>query len=150
MARRTLVAIALSILIGEAVWLANRPPTVSCEGAADPAAHEFRAVAVVARPWLGPHHVYGLFIVPELFASRAFVETLQVREYEERFARNRFPKPRQIADVVAPTGHYVERVFVPTRAASRLFVTGRFGDLRTACNWTLTFSSRTSPSVPAD
>ena len=151
MARRTILAIGVAILIATAVWLGNRPPTIPCESAADLAPQEFRAVTVVARPWLGPHHVYALFVVPGRFASRAFVEILHVRDYEELVARYRFTKPRQIDDVVAPRGHYIERVYVPTRVASRLFLTGRFGDLRTACSWTLTFSSHTPPSpVPAD
>jgi hypothetical protein len=150
MARRTLLSFGFPILIAAAAWLEQRPPTGPC---VDTAVNNsaFRAVEVIAQPWLGPHHVYGLFVVPDRYASRAFHESLRVRGYEEEFERIRFPRPAQVDDVLASPGYYVKRTYVPTRVAMWFLFTGRFGDLRTACNWTLVFTPRVPiATVPAN
>jgi hypothetical protein len=144
MARRTIVAACLAGVAAAATALATRPPTSDCEPERTPRSdvHEFRAAEVVARPWFGLHHVYGIFILPTDYGGAKYDETLRVADYEEPFQRTRFPRPRRIDDVSASPGHYVRRSYVPTRIALWFLITGRFGDLRRACNWTLAFSAR--------
>ncbi|HEY5564524.1 MAG TPA: hypothetical protein VIL33_02970 [Rhodothermia bacterium] len=44
---------------------------------------------------------------------------------------------RQASSTPSIPGHYPKRVYLPTRTALRLLVTGHFRDLQAACNWTL-------------
>src|SRR2546426_6045838 len=54
------------VLAGTVAWLLNKPATGDCGGEAptNHKGHEIRATKGVVQPWLGEHHVYGLFIVP--------------------------------------------------------------------------------------
>jgi hypothetical protein len=144
MARRTALSIGLGLLITGAVWQTTRPPTVPCdaESPAGSSVHGFHPTAVTVRPWFGPHHVYGVFIVPEEYASRKYSESLRVGQYQFDLARTRFPKPQRVDNVVATPGTFVKRFYLPTRAALWLLITGHFGEVRTLCHWTLVFTER--------
>ncbi len=150
MARRASLSLGITLLMA-AVWLANRPPRGPCAAldASESGSHAFPALKVIARPWFGPHHVYGIFVVPDQYARASYAETVKVRNYEETLSRSRFPRPQQVENIVAPRGHYVKRSYVSTRVALWFLVTGRFGDLRRTCNWTLVFTERT-PRAPTN
>src|SRR2546425_469346 len=57
------------VLAGTVAWLLNKPATGDCGGEAptNHKVHEIRATKVVVQPWLGEHHVYGIFMVPNRY-----------------------------------------------------------------------------------
>jgi hypothetical protein len=135
------------VLAGTVAWLVNKPPTVECvgEGLGDHQAHTIRAVKVVVRPWLGQHHVYGVFMVPNRYRhNKNYAVSMVVRGFDRSFVGGeRFDKQDVDGFLVAP-GNYLLRRYVPTRLALWFLVNGRFGDLRNPCNWTLVFIERSS------
>jgi hypothetical protein len=125
-----------------AVWLVKREPTVSCDTAQESreaAVYEVAPSRIVVRPWFGPHHVYGIFAVPNRFMDRRYVATLAVHDFQSRLIRNLRPEKAYVDPSLARPGHYLERAYVPTRVAVRFLLTGRFGDLRARCQWQLVF-----------
>jgi hypothetical protein len=127
------------------VWLVKRGPTVSCEAAQalrDARVYDVAPSKIVVRPWFGPHHVYGIFAVPNQFMDRRYVATLAVHNFQSRLIRNLRPDKAYVDPSLAQPGHYLERAYVPTRVAVRLLLTGRFGDLRERCQWQLVFYER--------
>lgn len=131
------LAAVVIVATGSTAWLAGRPPTAGCASAEPVASGQTLILgrAIVARPWYGPHHVYGLFQVPERFGRGHVAATLRVGSFQEPADLQR---GRWSDSAIAPMpGHYLKRVYVPTRTALRFLVSGHFGDLRTACNWTL-------------
>ena len=133
------------ILAGTVVWLLNKPPTADCAGgaAADHKVHEIRATKVVVQPWLGPHHVYGIFMVPTQYShNKQYVVTMTIRGLNGYFAEGDRSDKQYVDDASVEPGHYLLHSYVPTRVALWFLVNGRFGDLRRACNWTLVFVER--------
>ncbi len=127
-------------------WLVNKPPTSACgaEIAAHSDVHTIRPTRVVVRPWQGPHHVYGVFMVPNRYNDdRSYSATLFVRGFDAEFDARRSPRRDDGEDAaLAAPGHQVKRGYVPTRVALWLLFAGQFGDLRVPCNWALVFATR--------
>jgi len=127
-------------------WLVNKPPTSACdpEMAAHSDVRTIHPTRVVVRPWQGPHHVYGVFMVPNRYNDdRRYSATLSVRGFDTEFAARRSPRHDDGEDVaLAAPGHQVKRGYVPTRVALQLLFAGQFGDLRAPCNWALVFAAR--------
>jgi hypothetical protein len=74
--------LALTIVLAATViWLANKGPTGTCadtaavDGARRP---QIYPRSIVVKPWYGPHHVYGFFVVPERFDFEQLTATLWV------------------------------------------------------------------------
>ena len=123
---------------GSVVWLATRGPTVSCgQIGGDADQNTLSPIEVVASPWYGPHQVYGLFLIPDRFARGDTAATVKVADYRASADVRRGRTRRQASRTPSIPGHYPKRVYLQTRIALRLLVTGRFGDVRAACNWTL-------------
>ena len=141
-----LAGVAL-VLVGTVVWLLNRPPTADCvaEAPTGRKAQEIRATQVVVQPWLGKHHVYGIFVVPSRYRhNRKYIVTTTVRGFDHSWAiGERFDEP-YVDDPVAGPGHSLLRSHVPTRVAMWFLLNGLFGDLRRPCNWALVFVERSS------
>lgn len=131
----------MALVVAGSAWWANRAPTLECGPPAVPVPNRYRIAParVVVRPWLGPHHVYAIFVVPDRFNSRKYSATLTVETFE-KLVRRRLPEKSYVDDTLAQPGHYLRRVFVPTRVALWFFLTGRFGNLRTPCHWELVFA----------
>ena len=64
----TIASIVVVLLLADAGgWFLNRPPNTDCLPEASPPPQrgtEAHAIKTVVHPWRGPHHVYGLFIIP--------------------------------------------------------------------------------------
>jgi hypothetical protein len=122
-------------------WLTSRAPTLECGPPAAPAPNLYRIAPakVVVRPWYGPHHVYGIFVVPDRFNSQKYTATVAIEDFESP-VRRRLPEKSYVDATLARPGHYLRRVYVPTRVALWFLLTGRFGDLRTPCHWELVFA----------
>ncbi len=139
------VATVALLVAGTATWLWTAPTTADCAATADPGAHELPATRVVVEPWLGPHHVYGVFIVPNRYKPNLnLVVSMTFRDFNHQIAIAAKPDNRQVGAVVVPPGHYVLRGYVPTRLALWFLVTGHFQQLRHACNWMLAVKERPS------
>ena len=134
----------VAFVIAIASWLAIREPTGSCESSTprDSGVPAIAAATIVVRPWLGPHHVYGIFVVPDQFRDRRYSATLEVCDFTAPLIRNLKRDKPYIDPALNVPGHYLERAYVPTRVALRFFVSGRFGDLRTSGEWQLAFHER--------
>lgn len=129
----------MAVVLAATGWLLSRAPAGSCVPPRTGAVHEIAASRIVVRPWLGPHQVYGIFVVPDRFMDRRYAARLAVPGFEFGIIRNLIRKQAYVDAALARPGHYLERAYVPTRVALRLLFTGRFGDLRTACHWQLRF-----------
>lgn len=148
---RLLWAAALaSVAVIGTVWLATRPPTRPCIdlSSAEPGEAVVLATTVVAHPWLGPHHVYALFVVPEKYRDRTYSATMTVAGEgvhvdSVRVAGNPHGPGPQVAE-----GSYLLHEHFETRRALLFLITGRFGDLRAACNWRLAFRTKQIRSLP--
>src|SRR3989442_13235854 len=59
------------VLAGTVAWLLNKPATGDCGGEAptNHKGHEIRATKVFVQPWLGEHHVYGIFMGPKRYKA---------------------------------------------------------------------------------
>jgi len=135
------------VLAGTVVWLLNKPPTVDCaaEAPTDRKAHEIRATQVVVQPWLGKHHVFGIFLVPSRYRhNRKYIVTTTVRGFGHLGTIGERFDEQYVDDPVAGPGHFLLRSYVPTRVALWFLLNGLFGDLRRPCNWTLVFVERSS------
>ena len=135
------LCMALVLAVGGA-WLLNMPPTTNCgvEAPADSKSHTIRATKVVVQPWKGRHHVYGIFMIPQSHKDeRKYSIVYSVRGFDDKFTPGRGPETEYAEGVVAEPGHYLKRVYVPTRVALWFLLTGQFGDLRVPCNWALVF-----------
>ena len=106
--------------------------------------HEIRGAKVVVQPWLGEHRVYGIFMVPDRYKHNTkYAAAMAVRGLDRRFVVGERADKQYVGDdVLAGSGHYLVRIYVPTRVALWLLVNGLFGDLRNPCNWTLMFIER--------
>jgi hypothetical protein len=138
------VAAAFVLAMAAAAWLALRPGSSACHasGPAGPGVYRIAPARIVVRPWYGPHHVYGVFVVPDRFNDRRYSASLAVDGLTREIVRRRLPEKTYVDGTLAMPGHYLRRVFVPTRMALWFLVTGRFGELRSPCNWELVFADR--------
>lgn len=137
---------AVALVLG-AVIASLLNPGGDCGGEAveSPEVHEIRATKVVARPWLGKHQVYGIFMVPDRFKdNRKYTATMTVKGLDHEFAAALWPRRQHADDVSAQPGHYLLRSYVSTRLALWLLITGRFARVRRTCAWTLVFVERPS------
>jgi hypothetical protein len=138
------VAAAFVLAMAAAVWLALRPGSGDCNasGATESGVYRIAPSRIVVRPWYGPHHVYGIFVVPNRFNDRRYSVSLGVDGVTREIVRRRLPEKTYVDTTLATPGHYLRRVFVPTRMALWFLLTGRFGELRTPCQWELVFADR--------
>jgi len=134
-------ALVLAILF---VLLLNAPPTHDCaqDSLTDP--EKFRAVKVVARPWLGRHEVYGIFTVPLQYRDATkYSGRISVDSYTAEFNPD-YGTIQPEKDIIPEPGHYLMRGYIPTRVSLSFLFEGQFGDLRSGCNWTVEFLERRS------
>jgi hypothetical protein len=96
----------------------------------------------MAEPWKGPHHVYGIFVIPEQYKyDHLYSAKLIIQGFDTEFSAGSSEDVDPYAEVVKP-GYYVKRVYISTRIALWFLFTGRFGDLRTSCHWGLILKDR--------
>jgi hypothetical protein len=129
----------LSVLLATATVLVNMPPLNDCRSEAPVAAGQYwyKATETVVQPWQGQHHVYGTFSVPDRYRhDRHYRAKLVIQGFTKEFAVIS-PEGGDNVNGRAEPGHYIKRVYLPTRTALWFLLTGRFGDLKTPCHWWL-------------
>ena len=140
----TLIAVVVPTALLSLVVLGVLPPLTVCNSDSPLTAGEywFRATKTVVEPWRGPHHVYGIFTVPEQFKfDHLYTAKLTVQGMPTRFTAGS-PEDEDVQSVRAHQGYYTKRVYLSTRTALWFLFTGRFGDLRSTCHWWLVLSDR--------
>ena len=134
----------LFALLATAIVLLNMPPLTDCrsEAPVETEQHWFSATQTVVQPLQGQHHVYGTFSVPDQFRrDRLYRAKLVIQGFSQEFAEVSPEGGDNYNGLVEP-GHYIKRVYVPTRTALWFLLTGRFGDLKMPCHWWLVISDR--------
>jgi len=141
--RRTSLALGIAV-VAMTVWLVGQQPSTNCNDGTWPNAdgHVILASKVVVHPWYGPHHVYGIFVIPSQYDDQRYSVTVSVRGVNEQAALGERSENVHGNIITTEPGHYVEHAHLRTRVALRSFVTGRFGDLRAPCNWALVFTNK--------
>ncbi len=141
-----IASMVAALLLAEAGgWLLNSPPNTDClpEAFTRQNVIEARAIETVVRPWRGPHHVYGLFIIPDQFAeTKRYAVTISVEGvlYYCMWVEKSVKQRRRV--VSAEREGYLVREYVPTRVALWFLINGLSGDLRRPENWAIVFSDR--------
>jgi len=144
----TIASIIAALLLVEADGLLlNRPPNTDClpEAYSPQGIAEARAVRTVVRLWRGPHHVYGLFLIPTQFMERKrYALTISVGgvlHYCMWVEKSMGQRRKVISN---EPGGYLVREYVPTRVALWFLIHGRLGELRRPGNWAIVFSDKRS------
>ena len=136
----------LLTLLATATVLFNMPPLTDCRSEAPVEAGQrwFSATQTVVEPWQGQHHVYGMFIVPDQYRrDRLYRARLMIQGFTEELS-DTSPEGGVSYNGRAEPGHYIKRIYLPTRTALWFLLTGRFGDLKTPCHWRLVIADRMS------
>lgn len=134
-----ILASLLFVFAAAVSWLLSQPSTHDCatDRATDP--QKIHAAKVVVEPWLGQHHVFGIFMVPLLYRSgRIYSGRITVQSFTEKFVPD-WHQIQSVEDLIAEPGYYLVQGYLPTRVALWFILTGQFGELRSPCNWTLEF-----------
>ena len=141
--RRGVLLGAVLMLLTISTWLSSRGPSHDCRVGSSEHPQRIHAVKVVVQPWLGRHHVYGIFMVPLRYRSgRSYSGTLSVQSFKGEFPPDQQPEVQRVDDVVVEPGYYLVQGYLPTRVALWFLLTGQLGELRSPCNWNLTFVKR--------
>lgn len=87
--------------------------------------------------------MYGLFQIPnEYKVHRLYSARLTIEGAVTDFAAGSPENEEQ--DEAAPVeGYYIRRAYIPTRAALWFLFTGKFGNLKSPCHWSLIYADRT-------
>jgi len=145
--RRTIVVVTVSVVVAlttAVAWPLSKSPTYNCAIEHSTDSYQIRPRKVIVQPWLGQHHVYGIFVVPLRYRSgRNYSGVLSVQSYKREFSPDQQPEVQQLDDVVVGAEYYLVKGYLSTRVALWFLFTGQFGDLLDPCNWTLEFVKRT-------
>ena len=120
------------------------PPLTDCRSESPVAAEQywFRATQTVVQPWLGRHHAYGTFSVPDQYGhDRLYRAKLVIQGFSQEFSEVS-PEGGVSYNSRAEPDHYIKRVYLPTRTALWFLLTGRFGDLKMPCHWWLVIADQ--------
>lgn len=139
--RLIIYAAALVLLV---VIFLNMPQLTPCSR--NPPASDqqqwFRPDQIVVQPWKGPHHVYGIFSVPERYKQhRLYSVRLVISGLTDELPETS-PDSGSIYGSDVEVGQYLMRMYLPTRIALWMLLTGRFGDLKAPCHWWLVVFGR--------
>jgi hypothetical protein len=141
--RAAVAFVVLLVIAGMLEWLLSKLPPHNCatDRSTDP--QKIHATKVVVEPWLGQHHVFGIFMVPLLYRSgRIYSGRISVQSFTEEFIPD-WHQIQWVEDLVAEPGYYLVQGYLPTRVALWFILTGQFGELRSPCNWILEFHEHT-------
>ncbi len=100
----------------------------------------FHPIKIVVKPWRGEHNVYALFAVPLQYRDSDYRYKLLVKGSDTPWDAS--PANERLYGLTAPEGYFLAIGFFKTRLSLLYLVSGRFGNLKDPCNWTLHLSSR--------
>jgi hypothetical protein len=137
--------VVILLLADAGGWFLNRPPNTDClpEASAPRRGTDAHAIKTVVQPWRGPHHVYGLFIIPSQSVEiKGYAVTISVGGalYYCMWVEKSLRQTRRV--ISAGRGGYLVRAHVPTRVALWFLINGLIGELQRPENWALVFSDQ--------
>jgi len=100
----------------------------------------FHSIKIVAKPWRGEHNVYALFAIPLQYKDSGYRYKLLVKGSNTAWGVT--PANERLYGLTAPEGHFLVIGFFRTRLALLYLASGRFGDLKDPCSWTVHISPR--------
>ncbi|WP_371416810.1 hypothetical protein [Dolichospermum sp. UHCC 0259] len=90
---------------------------------------------IVVRPWLGQHHVYAVFMLPNNYVYDEFMKVnLPVNK---TFCGIAIKFTQAIDDINLKPDHYLVRGYLQTRTALKYIFAGKMNDLKQINNWQL-------------
>lgn len=99
---------------------------------------------IVVRPWLGQHHVYAVFMLPNSYVYDRFMKVnLPVNK---TFCGTAVKFTQPIDDINLQPGHYLVRGYLQTRTSLQYILLGRINDLKQRNNWQLGYGKPKQPS----
>ncbi|MEA5618025.1 hypothetical protein VB711_09270 [Cronbergia sp. UHCC 0137] len=91
---------------------------------------------VLIRPWLGQHHVYGIFMLP-IGYSHDQLMTVNIPGTSKQFCGNILEFGETLDGINAKPGHYLAKGYLQTRTAVRFIIQGKIKHLQQLKNWRL-------------
>ncbi|MBW4513416.1 MAG: hypothetical protein KME64_44230 [Scytonematopsis contorta HA4267-MV1] len=95
------------------------------------------ATKVVVKPWLGEHHVYGIFMIPDEYKTTPFF-VLTVKGLGS-YCEKPFGSQQSYGDITALPGTHLIKDYIRTRLAIKLIAKGLYNQINNRENWSLTF-----------
>ncbi len=141
------IALTIGITVAMIAWSIQAPsPTASsdvnpalCPTMTDNLSKskslKFHPIKVVAEPWRGEHHVYSIFALPLQYKDIYHRSQLLVKDTDTPWDIT--PTDGLKYGAIAPEDSFLVIGFFPTRLTLWYWASGRFGELRQPCNWTL-------------
>lgn len=99
------------------------------------------ATKVVVQPWLGEHHVYAIFAVPNQYKQTPFF-ILTVKGAGD-FCEKPFGNSQYIDGIAAQPNTHLIKDYIRTRLALKLILQGLYNQIQQKSNWTLTYPIHT-------
>ncbi|NEU74912.1 hypothetical protein PI95_020720 [Hassallia byssoidea VB512170] len=103
------------------------------------------ASKVIVEPWLGEHHVYAIFMVPDKYKESPFF--ILTVKHVGSFCEKPFGNSQYYDDILAEPGTHLIRDYIRTRLALRLIFQGKYFQLHDKYNWSLTYPADNSAKV---
>lgn len=93
---------------------------------------------IIIEPWLGQHHVYALFVVPNeyLIGGEPYPAVVEVNG-SDKLVSITGAKRSLYEGIDVPPDHTLVVSFFWTREVVWQILQGKYGELRQPCNWTL-------------
>jgi len=104
-------------------------------------------MTIVVQPWLGRHHVYGIFILPNEHRLR-YPILLSVKQAGQYRKEARMVKVNIDRGYPVPSDHYVLRVHLKTRVAVLMILRGLSSQLKNPSNWSIAYTLKNVPREP--
>jgi hypothetical protein len=101
---------------------------------------KFHPIKIVAEPWRGEHHVYSIFALPLQYKETYNHSQLLVKDTDTPWLIT--PTDGLRYGAIAPEDTFLVIGFFPTRLTLWYLISGRFGELKQPCNWTLYLFSK--------
>ena len=95
---------------------------------------------VVVRPWLGQHHVYAVFMLPNNYSHDPLIKVNL--PFNQTFCGVVANRSQTIAGINAKLGHYLVKAYLQTRTAIKFILTGKINDLKEVKNWQLGYGQK--------
>lgn len=95
---------------------------------------------VVVRPWLGQHHVYAVFMLPNNYSHDPLIKVNL--PFNQTFCGVVANRSQTIAGINAKPGHYLVKAYLQTRTAIKFIFTGKINDLKEVKNWQLGYGQK--------
>lgn len=135
---KVIVLVCAALVVSNVViWISSTRGTSDCLATDGSESAVFHARKVVVRPWLGQHHVYGIFVVPR--DKNRFRATMIIHGLDDRLKVEPGGEVIHDTDVVTREGYYSKLVYLPTRRMLWEALRGQFWVIQNPCNWMLEF-----------